>query len=525
MSETPTTNPLPKMVEIYPHVDESQLACWGLGRGIKATEPKRLMQIVARPVPVDEATTSARPCVEETRVGAGYSEVTFCVSSKSELTRQLSATLTVPFAKAVSFECGLCYDKMVAESETKIGAGHLIRNRTYAFRLNAYDDEHRGGDAVPSRLTFVEECIRNEFKARKDDSSARMPELTPEDKEASISACRQAIVGRLGGATHFVASIDMGGKVYREVTTTSTPSKTAYNARFGLTTAAKAASVVAKFRKGKDYAQTTYSENERVILHPNVIGKSLKRDRIIKRDDEVVVCLRVLPIAALVRNPDWSRSMRIASRQFMEGEYQRLPQLVDVTRPFFLKAGTKFFTAHSNGEVGVTEEKVQATPVYIQTLTQRFRSPGKQDLLKTPGAVFLLAFKIDGQSFYLCTSSRDHYRAIALTHVAQTSDGLFSLCHPGSNQPAALQDWRGTALMIKWKCVFFSHRYLNLIPSENRASFLRRHDKTWHKTSGLSQFQLVNEPTTSEDGGSRRDRLYESQHDKRTRSLDLEASI
>ena len=500
MSEIPTTIPLPKKVEIYPYVDESQLACWGLGRGIKATEPKRLMQIVARPVPVDEATTSARPCVEETRVGAGYSEVTFRVSSKSELTRKLSATLTVPFAKAVTFECGFCYDKLVAESETKIGAGHLIRNRTYAFRLNAYDDEECGGDAVPNRRTFVEECIRNEFHARKDDSSARMPELTIKNKEASIAACRQAIVGRLGGVTHFVASIDMGGKVYREVTTTSTPSKTSYKARFGLTTAVTAASVVAKIRNGKDYAKTTYSENERVILHPNVIGQSLKRGRIIKRADEVVVCLRVLPIAALVANPDWSHSMRIASRQFMESELQRLPQLVDITRPFYLKAGTKFITAHSNGKLGVTESKGQATTVYIETLTQRFCSPGKQDLLKTPGAVFLLAFKIDGQRFYLCTSSRYHYRAIALTHVAQTSDGLFSLCHPGSNQPAALQDWRGTALSIKWKCGFFRHRYLHLIPSEKRASFLRRHDKTWLRTSGFAQFQLVNayEPTTSD---------------------------
>ena len=335
----------PGQVKVFPHVDESQLACWGLGRGIKATEPKRLMQVVARPVPVDETNddeTITSPCVEETRVGTEYSEVTFKVSSKTELTRNLSSTLSAPFSKAVSFECGFCYEKTMADSGTKIAVGHQIRNRTYAFRLHAYDERKHAVD--PVSRTFVEDCILNEF-AERNGETERMPELTSENKEASISACRRAIVGPLGGVTHFVAAIDMGGKVYREVTTTSTKSKIVTDGHAAATI--EAVKMAAKFRNEQGSTQTTYSKNERVFLHPNIIGKPLKRDQTIKRDEEVVVSLRVLPIAALVRDPAWADSMRIASRKFIESELQTLPHLVDVRRPFYLKAGASFVTAHA----------------------------------------------------------------------------------------------------------------------------------------------------------------------------------
>ena len=92
----------PEKVNPSLHVSESQLACWGLGRGIKATEPKRLMQVVARPVLVDDAKGDSEPRVEETRVGTGYSELSFLVSSKVELTRKLSLTLTAPLLKAIA---------------------------------------------------------------------------------------------------------------------------------------------------------------------------------------------------------------------------------------------------------------------------------------------------------------------------------------------------------------------------------------------------------------------------------------
>ena len=81
----------PGQLKVFPHVDESQLACWGLGRGIKATEPKRLMQVVARPVPVDETNGDATitlPYVEETRVGTEYFEVTFKVSVEDGIDKE-----------------------------------------------------------------------------------------------------------------------------------------------------------------------------------------------------------------------------------------------------------------------------------------------------------------------------------------------------------------------------------------------------------------------------------------------------
>ena len=138
--------------------------------------------------------------------------------------------------------------------------------------------------------------------------------------------------------------------------------------------------------------------------------------------------------------------------------------------------------------------KCHATPVYIEPLPERWHFPWENtnDLLKTPGASFLLAFDIDGQKFYLSTSSRFQYEAVAATHVAQTSDGLFSLCHSGSNRPAALHDWRATPLSIEWRSGFFSHRYLQLMPNEHKASFLRRDDRRWQNAHGFAQFQLVN---------------------------------
>ena len=64
---------------------------------------------------------------------------------------------------------------------------------------------------------------------------------------------------------------------------------------------------------------------------------------------------------------------------------------------------------------------------------------------------------------------------------------------PCTNQPKALDDWLATGLMIQWKSgVFSSRRYLQLIPDEERASFLRRDESSWKQNGGVAQFQLFN---------------------------------
>ncbi|XP_065840313.1 uncharacterized protein [Oscarella lobularis] len=544
---------LSEQVKLYPHVNESQLACWGLGRGIKATEPKRLMQVVARPVPVDETTANgggSEPFVEETRVGTGYSELTFCVSSKTELTRKLSSTLLAPLSKAVSFECGCSYEKSTSDSETRIAVGHQIRNRTYTFRLHAHDEEKRIVD--PVGRTFVEDCILKEYgkrmQSREGDTElpARMPELN-EATEESVSDCERAIKGPLGGVTHFVVAIDMGGKVYREITTSSSTSTTSNDASFATTF--KVFKAASELRNAQNRTKTTYTKSERVLLHPDIIGKPLKRDLKIKRDEEVVVCLRVLPIASLVKDPAWAESMRSASRNFIDEELQRAP----MTHAFYLKAGQRYVRVQER-KLRMTNVKKQATPVYIEPLPLRwsFSKKTTKDLLTTPGALFLLAFKIGGQRFYLCTSSRDKYEAIVSTHLADKSGGQFSLCHPGTNQAKALEDWLTIGLLIEWKSGFFSRHYLQL-PSKKEdlhrddasreettgrddasreettgrddtskketagrddtprektdevAQFLRRDDSLWKETDGVAQFQLENACQSVMEEGSQKE--------------------
>ena len=308
----------PEEVNPCLHVSESQLACWGLGRGIKATEPKstdstirakRLMQVVARPVPVDETTANggSEPCVEETRVGTGFSEVTFLVSSKAELTRKLSSSLKAPLSKAVAFECGCSYEKSMVNCQTFMAVGEQIRNRTYAFQLQPHDSLNAEEKAV--RLTFVEDCKRKEYNCilkerdkempnEKEGRDVELPKLTSSTDD-SITACWRAIERRLGGVTHFVASIDMGGKIYREVTISSSTSTTVKDASFSITI--EMFKVASELGKAQKNSKTTYTKRTRVLLHPKVMKnlskkERLARDQTIARKEEVVVCLRVLPI-------------------------------------------------------------------------------------------------------------------------------------------------------------------------------------------------------------------------------------
>ena len=191
----------PEEVNPSLHVSESQLACWGLGRGINATEPKRLMQVVARPVLVDDAKGNSEPRVEETRVGTGYSELTFLVSSKAELTRKLSLTLTAPLLKAVALECGCSYEKSTVDSRTWLAVGQQIQYRTYAFRLHP----HFKDGLVDATKTFVEDCIHEKYE--------QIPNGDVEtENDKKLLACRQAIEGPLGGVTHFVAKHRHGWK-------------------------------------------------------------------------------------------------------------------------------------------------------------------------------------------------------------------------------------------------------------------------------------------------------------------------
>ena len=402
----------PEEVNPCLHVSESQLACWGLGRGIKATEPKRLMQVVARPVPLNETTANggSEPCVEETRVGTGFSEMTFLVSSKAELTRKLSSSLKAPLSKVVAFEFGCSYEKSMVNCQTFMAVGERIRNRTYAFRLQPHDSLNAEEKAV--RLTFVEDCKRKEYNCilkerdkempnEKEGRDVELPKLTSSTDDR-ITACWRAIERRLGGVTHFVASIDMGGKIYREVTISSSTSTTVKDASFSTTI--EMFKVASELGKAQKNSKTTYTKRTRVLLHAEVMKNLSKKAVGARSDDRTQGGSR--RVFARLAHPFWAKSMRIASQNFIDDELQRTP----MRQPFYLKAGKSYVTADAAGKLGTTGEKEKATPVYIETLPQRWCFPwqGEIDFLTTPGGLFLLAFEIDDQRFYLCTS-KDKY--------------------------------------------------------------------------------------------------------------------
>ena len=131
------------------------------------------------------------------------------------------------------------------DSRTWLAVGQQIRNRTYAFRLHP----HNRDGLVDATKTFVEDCIVKKYE--------QIPKENVEtENDKKLLACRQAIEGPLGGVTHFVASIDMGGKVYREETTTLSTSATVKNASFSTTIEMfKVASELGKAQK-KDLHQT-----------------------------------------------------------------------------------------------------------------------------------------------------------------------------------------------------------------------------------------------------------------------------
>ena len=210
-------------VGLSAYVDESCLACWGLGRGVKATEPTQLQQIVVRPIPVDAPNEDGvEPRVEELRVATGYSSSTYNVWNETTMTDKLSASLQVAHPTALSFDCGFQNAKNESSTDVKIAVGQQIRNRSYAFRLNSHDTKgHDPARQSENTFTFVERCllqgIRKFFERKSGLKCPPVPIFIPlstEDERKDV--CLEVIKGPLGGITHFVSAIEMGGKTYCE---------------------------------------------------------------------------------------------------------------------------------------------------------------------------------------------------------------------------------------------------------------------------------------------------------------------
>ena len=488
-------------VGLSAYVGESCLACWGLGRGVKATEPTRLQQIVVRPVPVDAYDEDGiEPRVEELRVATGYSSLTHNVWNETTMTDKLSASLQVAHPTALSFDCGFQNAKNESSAGGKIAIERQIRNRTYSFRLNSHDEKgHDQTKQSVNTFTFVERCLLQRIRQSRGCSPlAALPDCVlpyleerKNEMKEKEKICEEVIKGPLGGITHFVSAIEMGGKTYRERVATTKSEQRQIEIEENISVPISIVSVGNHFSKDRSRRLTSHEIQgcERHLLHPEV--KELSPSVQIIRSQEVVTSLQLMSIAVLVRHPDWSQAMRRASNSFIESELQDRPALISADRSFFLTTDSTYVTMLQKKEgdkssfiLSTTDKKEKASLVHIEILRKKSKIDGL-DGTKVPGAKFLLAFqnqKEDGsqkwksQKWYLAVgaSSEGECRATLSSSLADSSRAVFRLHHPVSNKPAALSEWSTHHLAITWKGGLFKKRRLlrlkkDCTPAANRS--------------------------------------------------------
>ena len=248
-----------------------------------------------------------------TNEGNRYDSFSEYVGTHYEVQGAIEAAVKVP---NTPIETSVAADLNRSQTNTKQISGEYITTRTISFNMNILAPS----STTPSPTT-LEENLR-EWVKNADNSNLRKSEETsatetrPSESTFKYSPktntyCRDFIVDVLGGATHYVSSITLGAMKYSTKTISSTVTRSTHHATASMTQGGSAKTSLSLFRK----AQCKRENKEEIGIFPSEGEKRLIRFR---TPAEAVLRYAVMPITALVSNPDLRKYLHQSIQQYIE---------------------------------------------------------------------------------------------------------------------------------------------------------------------------------------------------------------
>ena len=308
----------------------------GLGRGIDGSEPSCM-----RAGALSVLVSPREDLVEELCAGAGYKSFDAKVLAESTLQRELTGSLdSGEIIRSVKLDFGI--DSLSRQYEGRFEAtahGEQIHNRTIRFTSAAFAphlqpstaDSLKGYHGEPN--CFLEEVLREKIQLAGKSST--------ETEEWRVEVCKRCIMDpRIGGATHFISSLDLGAKVF-QITTSSIQTERKnmdFKAKVGTDTNGSLPESEGKdqddalFSLGVGFNENSMKKasvsgsNYQAIIHPDVQLNEMHTK--IEKDQERTIGFELSPVALLLQDSLWREPMKLACKQYIAEKVARQPARV-----------------------------------------------------------------------------------------------------------------------------------------------------------------------------------------------------
>ena len=390
----------------------------GLGAGIDITKPEKMLNTQIIP-------TSNN--VDRRMFGTTYQQFFESIQTMSDVTRGLSANTGLE-AVEVSFNVGLEFQRKELSRTSMTAIGKQIRNETVFFK-----------DSVPGSDILLENFLREEMESKGFRNCCG--EVIPEEERDKI--CKHVVRNRNHGATHYIASVDLGAKVYQvnaECEEVNEERRDGYASWGGGVSTLKGMVSVDFSEETKTMAKQCRGQTY-FVVDKTVRLKGHETN--IKTEQEKTIAYQMKPIWDLIKDKAWCEAVKKACKEYVE---EMTPISVHSEQKVVIKScgsdTCQYLKVSDCVLDGTTVKRVEGTAdrsgagLFFLVCDEEKKVPTE------PGA-----------HFYLCYSGGDDAARLYLTidHKSSTvvlqdcvcgDQGLFSLARPCGEKPEAICTWQ-----------------------------------------------------------------------------------
>lgn len=304
----------------------------GLGRGIDGSEPSSM-----RAGALSVLVSPGDNCLEELRAGTGYKSFDSKIVAESTLQRELTGSLdSGDIIPSVKLDFGI--DSLSRQYEGRFEAtahGEQIHNRTIRIKREAFAPQTAGNteDGHTAPISYLEEVLQEKMRT--------VGKPSPESEAWRIEVCKSCIQDpRIGGATHFISSLDLGAKIFEISTASSQTQRKKLNLKAkigagstGLPTENEGEdqddalfSLGVGFNESSMKKASVSGSNYQAIIHPEVQLNEMHTK--IEPDQEQTIGFELSPTALLLGDPLWREPMKLACKQYIAEKVAKQPARV-----------------------------------------------------------------------------------------------------------------------------------------------------------------------------------------------------
>lgn len=389
----------------------------GLGAGLDISKPEKLLNTQVTPTLHN---------VDRCMFGTTYQEFFESIQTISEISRGLSASAGLE-AIEVSVNVGLEFHgkKLLKTSMTAVGK--QIRNETVFFK-----------DSIPESDVILGKFLSEESEAR--GFRNRCGDEIPQKERDRI--CRHVIRHRNHGATHYIASVDLGGKIYQVKSECKEERKESVDGSIsgsGGTMTLKAGTSVEFSEETKNMAKQSKGQMY-FIVDKAVELKGYETS--IKAEQEKTIAFQIKPVWDLIKDRAWREAVKKACKQYVE---EMTPIPVYSEQKFVIKnygsGAYQYLKVADDVLHGATVKRVVGTTNRSEA-SLFFLVYSKEENLLKPGAPFYLCYTDGDDALRLYLTIDHESRTVILQDCVYGDHGRFSLATPCGEKPEAICAWQ-----------------------------------------------------------------------------------